>query len=584
MSSNSVQPNPNKVHRLVERQKITVPMPRSRQEQKGATPLNSTVHPATRSVSKQITEADTIQSITDNFQQDIGLILLDNNTDSTTVSNNTDSGEESDIEDNISVNSNNSIISFNLDLDSEMASSLSLQKFSDESCCVPAIWWNLFESYRALHNIDNNKALSVLPLQLTGHASLWFHNLDANTKGNIDNLKAAFLARFSNTKTNQQIYKLQQTSIEKSPKTFEELRNSLEIATNVAECASSNTPCTSQDINAMFSSFLDSMKSAVKQDVSEVMAVPPHSTQTQNYPKRQKTRQYRQEYVCFGCGKSCTNRRLCPAFNVKCFKCDRVGHFKEGHEPIQSLGRHSSKKQKRQAQTPLSFKTPTSFGKNKNTQQNKIPEIAQLMNLSGNKMQIEVCGKHVTSLVDTGAQMSCCSVQLLQFLGISKDKIEISKIKSAMGVGGEVHSVLGLVSLPLILGNVAMRYNFHVFNKLHQQMILGFDFLHDVKAHIICDSETIFIPDSWSNTLNALELNSGLARTIALLEPLPSLPKMSLAGAKCCVSLDDSNQSCLRIMNPTKNKIFLPANYVVAAVTPVNSEDIISMSEDNDKV
>ncbi|CAC5426199.1 Retrovirus-related Pol polyprotein from transposon 297 [Mytilus coruscus] len=473
-------------------------MPRSRQEQKGATPLNSTVHPTTRSVSKQITEADTVQSITDNFQQDIGLILLDNNTDSTTVSNNTDSGEESDIEDNISVNSNSSIILFNLDLDSEMASGLSLQKFSDESCCVPAIWWNLFESYRALHNVDNNKALSVLPLQLTGHASLWFHNLDANTKGNIDNLKAAFLARFSNTKTNQQIYKLQQTSIEssqaylarvhqlamgaenlgeavivdiavnglqpslkqtviqKSPKTFEELRNSLEIATNVAECASSNTPCTSQDINAMFSSFLESMKSAVKQEVSEVMAVTPHPTQTQNYPERQETRQYKQEYVCFGCGKSCTNRRLCPAFNVKCFKCDRVGHFKE--------------------------------------------------------------------------------------------------------------------------------------------------------AHIICDSDTIFIPDSCSNTLNALELNSGLARTvsgtfippfhqanipisvssiknqIALLEPLPSLPKMSPAGAKCCVSLDDSNQSCLRIMNPTKDKIFLPANYVVAAVTPVNSEDIISMSEDNDKV
>ncbi|VDI19529.1 Hypothetical predicted protein [Mytilus galloprovincialis] len=247
-------------------------MPKSRQEQKGATPLNL-VDLATRSFSKQITEPEeeSIQS----------LILLDNNSDSATVSNNTESGEESDIEDNISENSNNSIISFNLDLDSNIASGLSLQKFSDESCCVPAIWWNLFDSYRALHNVDNNKALWVLPLQLTGHASLWFHNIDAHPKGDIGNLKAAFLARFSNTKTNQQIYKLQQTStessqaylarvqqldmgvenlgevvivdiagnglqpslkqtvIQKSPKTFEKLRNSLEIATNVAECASS---------------------------------------------------------------------------------------------------------------------------------------------------------------------------------------------------------------------------------------------------------------------------------------------------------------------------------------------------------
>ncbi|CAG2256465.1 unnamed protein product [Mytilus edulis] len=194
---------------------------------------------------------------------------------------------------------------------------------------------------------------------------------------------------------------LKQTVIQKSPKTFEQLRNSLEIATNVAECAKT-------------------MKSAVKQEVSQVMAVTPNSMPTQNFEERQETRQYRQDYVCFGCGKSCTNRRLCPAFNVKCFKCDRVGHFKEvcglnlrsyprsnnrqphpsqgrnfnsrhpnssakGHKPIQSLGRHSSKRQKRQAQTPRTLKNSTSFGKNKNKQQNKIPEIAQLMNLSGNK-------------------------------------------------------------------------------------------------------------------------------------------------------------------------------------------------------
>lgn len=73
--------------------------------------MNSTVHPATRAFSKQIADADTVQNITDNFEQDIGTILLNNNTGLTTVS----SGEESDIDDNISVNSNSSIISFNLD-------------------------------------------------------------------------------------------------------------------------------------------------------------------------------------------------------------------------------------------------------------------------------------------------------------------------------------------------------------------------------------------------------------------------------------------------------------------------------------
>ncbi|CAG2245749.1 unnamed protein product [Mytilus edulis] len=171
---------------------------------------NSTDQPVGHYILQQDLSQNRLQrKIQSKVSHDIGLILLDNNSDSATVSNNTDSGEESDIEDNISENSNNSIISFNLDLDSEIASGLSLEKFSDERCCVPAIWWNLFESYRALHNVDNNKALSVLPLQLTGHASLWFHNLDANTKGDIGNLKAEFLARFSNTKTNQQNYNIQ---------------------------------------------------------------------------------------------------------------------------------------------------------------------------------------------------------------------------------------------------------------------------------------------------------------------------------------------------------------------------------------
>ncbi|CAG2245805.1 unnamed protein product [Mytilus edulis] len=84
-----------------------------------------------------------------------------------------------------------------------------------------------------------------------------------------------------------------------------------------------------QSITDNFQQDIETMKSAVKQEVTEVMAVTPHSMPTQNFQERQVPTQYRQDYVCFGCGKSCTNRRLCPAFNVKCFKCDRVGHFKE---------------------------------------------------------------------------------------------------------------------------------------------------------------------------------------------------------------------------------------------------------------
>ena len=205
-------------------------------------------------------------------------------------------------------------------------------------------------------------------------------------------------------------------------------------------------------------------------------------------------------------------------------------------------------------------------------------------------------------MVDTGAAISCCSINLLKFLGIGRNQLTSSDIKDALGVGGEIHSILGVVNLPLVLGNTAFRQNFHVFEKLQQQMILGMDFLEQNKVDISLASKIIYIPDFESNSVNAVELNSGLARTvadtkippfhqadipisvsnirshIALIEPLPALPERSLAGAKCCVSLQKNNQSCLRVMNPTHKSIILPANSVVASVSAISPDNVLPMS------
>ncbi|CAG2216284.1 unnamed protein product [Mytilus edulis] len=54
--------------------------------------------------------------------------------------------------------------------------------------------------------------------------------------------------------------------------------------------------------------------------------------------------------------------------------------------------------------------------------------------------------------------------------------------------------------------------------------------------------------------------------------------RKSLAGAKCCVSLYETNKSILRVMNPTKDAIYLPANYVVASVSALHPEMVLPMS------
>ena len=249
-----------------------------------------------------------------------------------------------------------------------MASSIQLQKFSDETTCVPSIWWDLFESYQVCISFDKEKAVASLPFHLNGRALLWYHNLDNGIKKDFDRMKAAFLERFTCHKTNKQIYKLQQTDKEtgsqyltrvqqlamgaddlsesaivdlamnglnktlrtfvvgRDPKTFDELRQAIDIATNVSECNTNNSAsatCTSastsvNDINSMFASFLDSMRTVMQQ---EVMALKP--------PDRITDQGTQQEFFCRGCGKSCRVRRQCPAYNAKCHSCGIIGHYQD---------------------------------------------------------------------------------------------------------------------------------------------------------------------------------------------------------------------------------------------------------------
>ncbi|CAC5410726.1 unnamed protein product [Mytilus coruscus] len=140
---------------------------------------------------------------------------------------------------------------------------------------------------------------------------------------------------------------------------------------------------------------------------------------------------------------------------------------------------------------------------------------------------------------------------------------------------------------------------------MQQSMILGFDFLTENGAIIDCPTNTLFIPepDTDEKLVHSVELNNGLARTkrhihikalhqvdipdkvsnlrnqTALLEPLHTLPNQSLAGAKCIVQLDDTGNSYMRLMNPTEKTIHLPANFVVASVSAVESKSITSLTD-----
>ena len=137
-----------------------------------------------------------------------------------------------------------------------------------------------------------------------------------------------------------------------------------------------------------------------------------------------------------------------------------------------------------------------------------------------------------------------------------------------------------------------------------QSLILGYDFLDTNQAKIDFSTQSLLIPepDTDEKLIHSIELNAGLARTkrsvkikplhqvdipvkvsnirnnLALLEPMHNLPGLALAGAKCLVSLDDKGNTCMRILNPTKKPVHLPANYVVASVSPVESNSVADLA------
>ena len=60
-----------------------------------------------------------------------------------------------------------------------------------------------------------------------------------------------------------------------------------------------------------------------------------------------------------------------------------------------------------------------------------------------------------------------------------------SSLAHIVGVCGEAHRVLGQVTIPFRLDGIVFEHTFQLFEKLHQPVILGMDFLRQHKANVL---------------------------------------------------------------------------------------------------
>ena len=247
--------------------------------------------------------------------------------------------------------------------------------------------------------------------------------------------------------------------------------------------------------------------------------------------------------------------------------------------------------------------------------------------LEGNFVQINL-GKHTSkALLDTGASISCISEHVYR-QSLKNIEIMPSSLAHIVGVCGEIHRVLGQVTIPFRLDGIALEHTFQLFEKLHQPVILGMDFLRQHKAKIDLEQCTVSFQSSNSSDFGSGKTEEpsichislgpepktciGLVRTVSsvviephaectlpvkialssnscsfvdsavLLEPSASLNQEGLVGGKCLSSVD---QGCgaYRVLNPTNFPVFLKENFVIATSHLIDEHSITQVTDHEDQ-
>lgn len=213
--------------------------------------------------------------------------------------------------------------------------------------------------------------------------------------------------------------------------------------------------------------------------------------------------------------------------------------------------------------------------------QNQSAKSADL-NLATNmiKNTVSINKKRTNALVDTGASITVVSALFFNKTSCANAVLMKPDFYFVNGVGGRLN-VLGNLDLPLSFQGATFNFPVHVVEKLPHSLIIGLDFMKKHKVTINLANNTMTFLNDAANVF-MLRSNSGIARVAkstilpphsetilcvkisnrksretVLLEPLDNdLHNTHLLGSKCLIKVNNS-QSCLKVLNPTNQKIRL---------------------------
>ena len=220
----------------------------------------------------------------------------------------------------------------------------------------------------------------------------------------------------------------------------------------------------------------------------------------------------------------------------------------------------------------------------------KILSVNFSHNFDTNLIPIHFNNKQAHALLDSGAHISCISMSLYNKIKSSCSKLQKSSYSEVYGVGGEILHVHGSVTASFQIGNSKFSQVFHVFQKLHNDLILGIDFLQKYRCIVDFSANELKINREIIATISPSSSSSsciGLARacaditlkprgqtvipvrlskitnnTVALIEPISTLNCM---GSKCLIR-SYSGKSNFLLLNPFDSDIQIRKSQVVGKI------------------
>ena len=251
--------------------------------------------------------------------------------------------------------------------------------------------------------------------------------------------------------------------------------------------------------------------------------------------------------------------------------------------PVFRSGKRGRKKFKK-------FHKPT----NKNETVHVLPIITDLH--PPNFIQIAVQNTPVWALVDTGAQISVMSENLLQKLkNVQRRQILPSSCAKVSTADGKPLNITKRFRTKITIGNRKAGITAHVASKLQYDFIIGADFLHDHRAEINYAKKKLILHDTFklktvqnitiqphTEMVFPVKCKANIPDNITgITSGVNTLVHLGAITAKC-VTVSSNSTVPIRVLNPTNHSINIPKGTRVGTFNRLKPHETIHLPSNTD--